>query len=297
MGKLEDTELKTAEDGDLAPPPYTEVAQEPHRADSTPDHNSHIPMTTEVSPYRPFPSVLHAHYQWKITMVFHLGEPANKRLFAVSTHTELNGKGPGKPGIVLHNGPTDKYPMLAAAGREPNADFLSLNSIIILPSLSGGTTGKNCTEIMRAGTSSDQAVFRFSIEVGQSKDLRRENFEWRKCKGDEVKSLVDPPWSCGFKLVRLPYHPGDNANSEDGTSSNVTDQNQEVIAIFAWNPNWSMMHPFKIEFRGSGQTGAMGERFSLMVVITGLRLWYLKHQGKASRNTIRHQELGIMPGR
>ncbi|KAI0386658.1 hypothetical protein F5Y04DRAFT_242075 [Hypomontagnella monticulosa] len=292
MGKPEDSTPRETSGSEVAPPPpYTEVVQNAQGEGSAPpNYNSHAPVAIAISPYQPFPQVLDAHYQWKSASVFHLGDDANKRLFAVSVHTGWGGKGPGRPGMILHNGPTDKDLMLAAAGEEgEKASTYSPNSIITLPALSGGAPGQYCTEVMRASKNMDTVVFRFSIEVGQ-KELHREDFEWRKSKGDEVKDFVESPWKCGFKLVRLSTHQNGGSSSQKAAGTE-----QEVVAVFAWSSTWSVMTPFKVQFRGSGRDGALGERFTLMAVITSLRLWWLKQQGRTSENTIAAGEAGLVP--
>ncbi|KAI2776860.1 hypothetical protein F4815DRAFT_483168 [Daldinia loculata] len=294
MGNPAESLIQATKYGDTAPPPYTEVVREPPR--ETPeslDGDLHISTDPKISPYRPFPPVLSAHYQWKIiTPTFHLGDTRDKRVFAVKVHTGFGGHGPGRPGVVLHNGPTDKYPMLAAAGDEIHANVYSLSGIITLPPLSGNISDGNRTEILRAAISLGTAVFRFSIEVGQDKELWREDFEWRKSKGSEDKILVDAPWKCGFKLVRLSPRTG----KDDEILQKISTQNQELVAVFAWNSNLHLMDPFKIEFRGNGRTGVLGERFALMTVITGLRLWGLKQQGRTSESKIASGEARYVPG-
>ncbi|KAI0885673.1 uncharacterized protein GGS22DRAFT_199880 [Annulohypoxylon maeteangense] len=280
MGKPEDSKSQVAVDDSLAPPPYSEVAQESHPSSAVQKGDTPNVLSDAVlSPYLPFPSILDAHYQWKVSTIFHLGSTINKRLFAVSVHTGFGGKGPGKPGVILHNGPSDKDTLLAAAGDE-NGNLSSLNTIITLARPSGDISDESCTEIMHAATSFGTVTFRFSAETRQKQGMRREVFEWRKSKGDEDRNLIDPPWKCGFKLVRV----------TDETPQGSTSEGPEIIAVFAWNSNWSVMNPFKIEFRGSAQAGELGEKFALMVIITGLRLWSLKHQGRTSETTIAARE-------
>ncbi|KAI8962864.1 hypothetical protein F5Y11DRAFT_365539 [Daldinia sp. FL1419] len=299
MGKPDESIIQATQCSDAAPPPYTEVIQEPYRetAVSSLANDPNISMDYEISPYRPFPLVVSAHYQWKIiTPTFHIGDATDKRLFAVKVHTGFGGRGPGRPGLVLHNGPSDLYPMLAAAGDEPYANSYSLNSIITLPPLSGSSFDDNCTEIMRAATSHGTAVFRFSIEVGPGKGLWREDFEWRKSNGGGDKDLVDAPWKCGFKLFRLAPRSTKDPVPGDETPQKTTTGNQELVAVFAWNSNLHLMDPFKIEFRGEGGMGLLGERFALMTVITGLKLWGLKQQGRTSESRIASGEARSVPG-
>ncbi|OTB16650.1 hypothetical protein K445DRAFT_21604 [Daldinia sp. EC12] len=299
MGNPEKSASQISRHESSSPPPYAEAVQESHYETSiSPGGAPHTSTNTGISPYRPFPPVLSAHYQWKmITPVFHLGDTTDKRLFAVKVHTGFSGYGPGRPGVVLHNGPTDKHPMLAAAGDEYYASSLSLNGIITLPSLSDGTAERTCTEILRAATSLDTVVFRFSIEVGpNNNELWREDFEWRKSKGNEDKDLVDAPWKCGFKLFRLSPQTGKGSNTPNETLQKIATKDQELVAVFAWSNTLHLMDPFKIEFRGNGKTGALGERFALMTVITGLRLWGLRAQRRTSESKVAAGEAREVPG-
>ncbi|KAH9999745.1 hypothetical protein F4779DRAFT_604991 [Xylariaceae sp. FL0662B] len=280
MGNPSNAGFQVTTDDGPPPPSYTETLQTPTPNTQTPPAYVQMPTNSMISPYRSFPSLITAYYQWKITREFHLGEDNNRRLYCVSTHAGLTDWGPGKPGIILHNGPTGKHPMLAAAGEEPNWNSFALNSVITLPSLSRAP-GQTSTEVMRASTTQNTVRFQFSVEVGHGTYLRREDFEWRKSKGDDDKGLVEPPWTCGFKLMRL-SHP-----EKDGS--------EEVLAVFAWNHGLSLT-PFRIQFRKGGLADVLGERFALMVIITALRLWGLKHQGRTSSSTVASGEAGIVPG-
>lgn len=279
----------TAADDGPAPPPYSEVAGDSHSQSTTqPGSTPNASPGTMLAPYRPVPSALDTYYQWKVTTTFLLGNDLNKQLFAIGVHTGMGGKGPGRPGVILHNGPTTNDPMLAAVNDE-NGNLLSLNSIITLAQSPGNASGEYYTEIMHAATSSGTATFRFSTEVEQKQGIRREDFEWQKSK-DEDKASVESPWKGGFKLMRLSRQSGKGASADEGTSQGSSGEVPEIVAIFAWNSNWSVMNPFKIEFRGSGQTGQLGDKFAVMAIITGLRLWWLKHQRRTSKDGIAARE-------
>lgn len=275
---------------DGPPPPYSEVA-EGSNAQARAPQGSDVPAPADsaTSAYRPFPAVTGAYYQWKMSATFHLGPSADQRLYAVSTHMGWAGK--GRPGIVLHNGPTNKDPMLAAAGEEAVWNDSSPNSVIILPPLPGSPQ-EMCTETMRAGVSGKDVNFRFSIEVVREREVWREEFVWETCKGEEAKRLVDSPWECGFKLTR----PAGQAGGSSAAGSKEAHGEQEILAIFAWNRSWSITNPFRIQFVGDRRKDAMGERWELMVVITGLRLWWLKRQGRVSASVVASGGAGIVPG-
>ena len=281
MGKIDSDIQATAADGP-APPPYTEAAQGSHEHAEAQTRAS--PTTT---PYAPFPPIMSAHYQWKLTKTFHLGESADKRLYAASTHT---GWGSTGQGIILYNGPTDKDPKLAAVGEESKGNQTSPNSVITLPPLPGSPE-KRCTEIMRASADGDTVNLRFSIEVGHAKEeLRREGFAWQTVsKGDEAKKLADAPFDVVFKLLRVSGQAG-------GGGGSGSKEAQEVLAVFGWNHGLSMTTPFRIQFIGDGRAAEMGERWAMMVIITGLRLWWLKSQHRISPKALASGEVGIVPG-
>ena len=293
MGRFnEDLQAITA-DGP-APPSYSEVAQ---GLDGQAQASGEIDVPTSIDPttsaYRRFPAITGAFYQWKMSGTFHLGESPDQRLYAVSTHLGWGSK--GRAGVVLHNGTTSKDPMLAAAGEEPGWNDFSLNSVIMLPPLPG-SPHENCTEIMRTGVSGKVVHFRFSIEVGHGKELRREDFVWQTCKGEEAKKLVGGPWECGFKLTRVDNQVEGGSGAASKEAHGQTTEGQEILAMFAWNRGWSITNPFRIQFVGSGGRAVMGDRWELMVIITGLRLWWLKHQGRISPSVVVAGEAGVVPG-
>ncbi|MBE3041603.1 hypothetical protein IMZ48_03290, partial [Candidatus Bathyarchaeota archaeon] len=133
--------------------------------------------------------------------------------------------------------------------------------------------------------------FHFSIEVGHAKEqLRREEFAWQTvAKGDEAKKLADAPFDVVFKVLRL----SEKAGRGGGEGSKDA---QEVLAVFGWNHGLSMTTPFRIQFIGDGRAAEMGDRWSMMVIITGLRLWWLKSQHRISPKALASGEVGIVPG-
>ncbi|KAK4172968.1 hypothetical protein QBC36DRAFT_349151 [Triangularia setosa] len=119
-------------------------------------------------------------------------------------------------------------------------------------------------EILYAGTnSSDHSVsFRFSVEVG-IKMVQREEFEWRK-PSKEVDTTNDtankPTRHTPFLLFLLPAT----------SSSSSTESKNEALAELV------LSH--------------MGDRWTLMVVVTVLRVYWLRAYGKASKAVIGNAE-------
>lgn len=185
MGKPEYDDKGALSDPHGAPP-YTETVPgggSSHPGEAPPDYHAAV-ASRVATPYRPFPAVLHARYQWKITQTFHLcSEHPDEKLYAVAAHSGFSGN---LPRVVLHNGPSDKDPFLAAACEERSAGFVdtySLNSIIQLPPAPVAGSEELVTEVMHARTVGQDGVgFVFSIEVNHDGNLVREEFEWRKSK-------------------------------------------------------------------------------------------------------------------
>jgi hypothetical protein len=207
----------------------------------------------------------------------------------------LSGSSPlgFKAGVLLHNGMSTKDPILAAAGDESlfagRIYAFNSNSVIMLPPLETRASHRAMiTEIMRPSTTSDNGVtFVFSIEVGEK--LQRERFEWRKFKkgnGDEANPG-------GFTLLRLSSSskntdPTTSGSSSRGDcSSSPTGNDCEAVALLTLTRSWAQIkHPFSLELTGSGLSGALGDRWVLMVVITALRLWFLNANGRATKTGI-----------
>lgn len=282
------------------PPDYNESAPitPSQQSQAPPDYENQASTshTATSSPYRQFPPVMNAYYQWPSIKTFNLcGATKEDRLCVVEMHTGYSGTSPLglKAGLLLHNGMSTKDPILAVAGDESQfaarVYAFNANSAIMLPPLEARASHRAMTtEIMRPSATSDNGVtFVFSIEVGEK--LQRERFEWRKFKkgdGDEASPG-------GFKLLRLSssFKKTDTStggsSSKGDCSSSPTGNDCEVVALMTLTRSWAKMkHPFSLELTGSALSGALGERWTLMVVITAVRLWSLNVQGRATKTGI-----------
>ncbi|KAI2462984.1 hypothetical protein F4781DRAFT_418104 [Annulohypoxylon bovei var. microspora] len=264
-----------------------------------PDHHTKMPksMTTTATPYRPFPSLMKAYYQWSLLgiKVFNLCGPSgeHERLFAVEQHTGYSFSGPLgiRPGMILYNGTSTKDRILAAAGDESQMGArpyaFNPNTIILLPPRVPGSKFM-VREMMRARSIGNGVTFQFSLDVGLGEKTGRETFEWRKImkaeKDEEAKQG-------GFKLFRVPSSSSSGSSSQAVPSSSssavAADSNSEVFALFAWtktfsNPN----HPFTLELKVDGLATGLGESWTLAVVITAARLWMLHMCGKTNRPVV-----------
>ncbi|KAI8949633.1 hypothetical protein F4801DRAFT_552762 [Xylaria longipes] len=255
------------------------------------DKDSSMSDTPMSLAYCPFPPVMKIYYQWKpagLTTFFVCGANQQDRLFAIKLHTGYSLSEPlgVKQGLHLYNGPTTNDPLLAAAGDDSafRSFSMSNNSRVFLPARNKeGLT----QEMMRAYITSDKHVaFSFSIEIGFGKKLHREIFEWRNINKNERDESTEHG---GFRLFRLSPNLEQNASGGESssqgipTSSTVASQD-EAVAIFGWRSFWtSPKHPLDLRLVGAGLTGELGDRWTLMVLITALRLWELHQRGKTQR--------------
>ncbi|OJD17689.1 hypothetical protein AJ78_02214 [Emergomyces pasteurianus Ep9510] len=210
---------------------------------------------------------MNAYYQWAppaMKTFFLCGASKEERLYAVQVDAGYSNKTilGTRPGLVLHNGKSSKDPILAAAGEDSQQ----------------ATSTNYAVEIMRGAVTDEQiAAFHFAIEVGSDGKMIREEFEWRK-----LKKGKDDAKGRGFRLVRL----GPRGSQDDcrGIFSSASfPASGETLAVIEWAKGLSsLIHVFSLQLMCSGQSNALGERWTLMVVMTALRLWWLHVGGRAN---------------
>lgn len=187
-------------------------------------------------------------------------------------------------GFILHNGVTRKDPVLAATGDvtvfEQRFNPFSNDSKILLPPLpkkdnvkASTTVGETVTMIGKS-TTNNGVAFRFSIEAGRN--TRMERLEWRSV-GEGGSGRV------AWELMRLP------------SASRRIPPEGEIIAKLSWLPASlvNVVNPmsakpiFTLQLLNSLESGLLGERCVLTVVVSALRLWHLRIKGKDKRSYIR----------
>jgi hypothetical protein len=266
--------------GDPAPPSYTKCdAQTTGQAlqNDTPSY----PQSTGGPVFNAttkFPTAMNGYLEWKLSTTFHLGPTADEKLYAFSTHTNRFGN---KPSVVLHEGLTDKHPVMATA----RGDRWGRNRPIMLslPAHLGSQTSADNVEEMVPGTRKKMAhSFTFTTSVGP-KGTRKESFEWRQSHGHEIKDLAGH--SFGWKLVRLMGPLNTTGGSRKQRDRGYTSDGLEVVAVIAHNASWSMTKGFRFAFMGSGLAGTLGEVWEILVVLSALELWYLDSQSSAAAAT------------
>ncbi|WPH01516.1 Hypothetical protein R9X50_00436200 [Acrodontium crateriforme] len=101
-----------------------------------------------------------------------------------------------------------------------------------------------------------------------------EKFEWRQSRGAEVKSAASSKYTTGWKLVRLS---NENATGVGGRRKDreigETSDGKEVVAVWANYAKMSMTKVACFQFCGTGATGELGDEWTLMAVLSVLRLW------------------------
>ncbi|KAK4214793.1 hypothetical protein QBC37DRAFT_372671 [Rhypophila decipiens] len=242
-------------------------------------------------PYRPFPAIIEAYYIYDLSFAtlktFKLcdgtassSSPNSKdALFSVQVHTGYIPRKPlgMKPGLILHNGPSHKDPILAAAGAESfwSAAWwaFNANSLVFLPPVHptrDSTKDDMVVEAMVAeNLDGDEGVaFRLSMVVGSPGEERIELFEWRKLKCPESKTI-------GFHLF--------SRTPRNGPET-VEPRENEPLATITWPKATSYFKKaFTLELKGRVLDGSLGQRGTIMVVTTALRLRFLRGAGQMTK--------------
>ncbi|OTA99453.1 hypothetical protein M426DRAFT_325106 [Hypoxylon sp. CI-4A] len=301
MGKP--AEADGAIESGAAPPPYSATdigARETPHASEAPTYEA-VPGSSRNTSTRViagvkhrFPQSLNAYYQkLGFSKSLNLGEHADKPLFAVSMHSGLSGK----PMLELHAGPSTSDPIIATSGNRSvfSSGMTTVVQIMPAASLFSQDSASGSTSQAQAAAAAAAAVetitmkethdwrhlnitYPFSLEVGlgggSSKDTRVEHFEWRSSRGAEIQTLTQ--FSRGYKLVRV----GSSAVGQGGRratrAAGATSDGLEVVAVCAYNGSWSLSKAFKFQFLESGATGVLGDRFALVALMSGLKIWYVE---------------------
>ncbi|KAM0263750.1 hypothetical protein ACHAQJ_001065 [Trichoderma viride] len=254
------------------PPPYQ-------------DEDSRLPPARTATSlyYRHFPSLMTVKAGWSKSFTIN-DTSSNEVLYLVDFHPfgwfcpePLGARG----GFILHDGVTRKDSILAATGDvtvfEQKVNPFSNASNILLPPLPKNDKVKASKTVSEVETMTGKSranngvAFHFSIEAGRS--MKREKFEWRSVGqgGDE---------GVAWELVRRPRR-----IASEG----------EVVAKLSWVPTSlaNVMNPlspkpvFTLQLMNSLESGLLGERCTLTVVMSALRLWHLRIKGKDKRSYIR----------
>lgn len=233
---------------------------------------------------------------------FFLAEHQPAPLYAVSA-SPWGGLG-AAAALVLHNGPTDDYPPLATVayriggggggGAGAGGDPMGRRADVSLPPLvpSGAAPGARVEPVAVRLPTRMSRVFGFHVEVPWGpapgtagvdpaaagataagvEAWRRESYEWRPSSHSLAVGGLGGA-SQGWQLVRLerelPPPAGGFAVAGTGPPSG---DGYEVVAACT-TAVMSMTKLWKFAFLGTGVSGALGERWAVMAVVTGLVIW------------------------
>lgn len=289
------------------PPPYTEGKGNEAASSSRPTsavsaRTMPPPPPPATTPYRQFPAAFNLYHQKSKSgrsLVYTLGEHDSDPIYTLTIHSGVSGN----PSLVLHNGPDPAAPALASADKEPGEETFANKitgkaSIITLPALPN--FGRPTTEEpLETHVTISGAGYAFSLEVQRgalgaitgsddttanngkkeadsaSDQWTRERFEWRHSRGSEVKAL--DKLNSGWKLVRIHSEADGVGGNRRARDQGASSDGKELVAVFAEVSGWSTSKVVKFKFLGSGATGEMGTRWSVMAVMTALRIWDMQN--------------------
>ncbi|KPM45140.1 hypothetical protein AK830_g1312 [Neonectria ditissima] len=195
--------------------------------------------------------------------IYPLGEHEDQIRLTVTLHGQFSHK---KPFIVLHDENDAEGPVPGTVTKE---SLLNAHTNITVPDRPGSAFDP-LTEHLKCNMALKQFTFSFAFDVGIGKDTRRERFEWRPSRGEDVKVL--DKWAWGWKLVRLGApEGGQGSRSERGTGK--TNDSNDTFAVWAENSTWTMSKCGKFHFIGAGSTGELSEEWAFMAIMSVLRLW------------------------
>ncbi|KAH6626543.1 hypothetical protein B0J18DRAFT_425061 [Chaetomium sp. MPI-SDFR-AT-0129] len=265
------------------------------------------PSTALFTGYRPFPPLMTVHsnltnglLQALTTHKLCAGTTPDDMLYLVEVHFGYTPRGPlhfGR-GFYLRNGTRFQDPILAAVGEVFRLPLLvSLfdprTSVLLPPGDGERNPGNKIEEILEATVRRDQGViFSFGVETGEKK-VGREEFEWRKLK---EKGEATTEKGSQYRLYYSDRsRPRGLMSSQPSSSAqppvvDIDDEDEEVLAELRFNSLFSFTQMFTLELKGAGQTGELGDRWTLMVVMTALGIHWLRQNGKTHRATVKVAE-------
>ncbi|KAK4209249.1 hypothetical protein QBC37DRAFT_294959, partial [Rhypophila decipiens] len=215
------------------------------------------------------------------------GPTKNDVIYFVDSHVSKALRGPLRfdKGLCLLNGPKNHDPSAIVAGAgeldsqtiTTDADSVTprslsescRKSVIMMPALNPERNRQEMVEnIMYADTTYRRQpgipyhgflCFRFSIEIGLQRPRPRAEFEW---------VTVTPSVHKAGVLVK----DDDEADADDA----------QVLAELLFSSAWSCDHLMTLNLKGAALTGELGDRWTLMVVMTALMINYLRREGRTN---------------
>ncbi|KXH64922.1 hypothetical protein CNYM01_04191 [Colletotrichum nymphaeae SA-01] len=258
---------------DEAPPPYEEKPRTspgpapPPRGSLEPSSGPAGPSSGPQVVARQFPPAFNVYSQ-SFSRSMLLGEHQSQPFYGMSIHSGLSSS----PPIVLHSGPSDRFPPLASVEYHSFSSRMS----ITLPPAPIRTPGGGPIVELESKSDFPSWSYLFAIGVGPNCE-RLEQFEWRTSSGEAIAALDGR--SRGWKLVRLAQSVPQNA----GPGAFRGGDGKEVVAVWT-DAGMSMTKLAKFAFMGSGLTGELGERWAIMAVISGLAIFERQRQRRRNNH-------------
>ncbi|KAK8086910.1 hypothetical protein PG994_001884, partial [Apiospora phragmitis] len=235
---------------------------------------------TATTPYRQFPAAFNLYHQKSRSgrsLVYTLGEHESEPLYTLTIHSGISGN----PSLVLHNGPDPgRPPSPRRQGARPGdfrqqahgqglAHHPARPAQLRPPHRRGAPRDPPLGAITAGG--GDDGTGNDNEDDKAANQWTRERFEWRHSRGNEVKQL--DRLNSGWKLVRIHSEADGVGGTRRARDAGASSDGKELVAVFAEVSGWSTSKVVKFKFLGSGATGEMGPRWSLMAVMTALRIW------------------------
>lgn len=270
MGKPDKAEeaLRDSHHEDAAPPPYAPADSAPGYVDEAPEYSvprlNHIAVGKGESSAQGgsagtliFPSKFTCYYKFGSASTW-LGTSKDNLLHCVSPPRLF-----GQPNTILRT-TADKESTPLAMAHKPTGSGWRTSPITVPPRPGGDWKEQVSTEM----TIKSDMSSRFSVNVGT--DRRLEYFEWRSSNGNEVRELSGSRIGRGFKLVRLMGPETGEGGKRHDREGGFTSDGKEIVAVFGYGNSMSSGPDFA--FMGTGLTGAFGETWEIMAVMTFLRV-------------------------
>ncbi|KAI5867850.1 hypothetical protein GGS23DRAFT_593117 [Durotheca rogersii] len=235
-----------------------------------------------------FPAALNAYFpKTGLSRTLHLGQRADAPLLAVTTHSGLTSR------PLLELRARAGGPVIASADNESRwgCGRTSIVKVVGGGSLAAAAEGAQADEfpapplreqtvVMRQRASWTHLSYGFSAAVGRGKDLRPEDFEWRRSRGPEVRQVNGGAGLSGWKLVRLAagHRSAEGGKGAAGEASGAG----EVVAVWSHNASASMTKVLRFQLVGSAAAGLLGDEFALVAIMTALKVWYAEFTGAAA---------------
>ncbi|KAI1074860.1 hypothetical protein F5B20DRAFT_562099 [Whalleya microplaca] len=214
---------------------------------------------------------------------FHIAADQDNGSSPIFAVTQAPGSSPGQPNLILHDGPSADSPPLGTGERHKTFTG-GVHSVITLP---GSGSGMSPEEPLRTLVSWPHISYAFDVDVGTASPgdlgrLRRETFEWRHSAGSAVGLLGAA--TTGWKLIRTTTDPPPGVRADEWAfngGGEFSSDGKEIVAVWADSRrNPAADRVMKFRFLGTGASGTLGERWSVMAVMSALRMW---QQGEMAR--------------